>query len=425
MTRRPIAAIVVFVVSAFTQEPTPILPGVERAITTNHDLLKHLEFYTCRETIERFQPGADGHPVVRDIVQVDVGVGAKREMYSWPGEANFSLMDLGGLVGHGLLATGLFSGFAKDLFVVDIRTVRPVGEEMLLGQRALQFSYQVPPLNSQWQIRWNGETGQVGEDGQFWVNAENYRLLRLRVSALKIPPQLRLRSLNITLDYQLVNNTLVPARSSLDALEAGGAAFHNAAVFSDCHVFAVESKILDSESATATVLNEYKHQQPVISSGLTLRLQLNEQLSARDVIVGKLITARLESTIKISPGRTLPEGSILRGRVRRFEKLDDPPNTYLVGLSFAEMDVDGQTYRLSAELKSMERLAGIRTEISRSRNESIAIGISPGRKVGRSPAAENDDLAAPVMPGAAVFFLTNTESIPKGFRMIWRTTKVK
>jgi hypothetical protein len=73
----------------------------------------------------------------------------------------------------------------------------------------------------------------------------------------------------------------------------------------------------------------------------------------------------------------------------------------------------------------MERLAGIRTEISRSRNESIAIGISPGRKVGRSPAAENDDLAAPVMPGAAVFFLTNTESIPKGFRMIWRTTKVK
>lgn len=265
----------------------------------------------------------------------------------------------------------------------------------------------------------------MGEDGRFWVNAENLRLMRLKVTAFKIPPQLQLRSLSVALEYHFLNNALAPARASLDALETNGNAFHNAAAFSSCHTFGAESKIVDSESATAAVLNQYKSQQPLIPPGVTLRLRLNEPLLARDAMVGQLVTATLESAVKISPSLSLRQGSLCRGRVRRFERLDYPPNTYIVGFSFAELDADGKIYRLAAELKSMQRLEGIRAEISRTRSGPLGIGISPGRKLGSTPGPDNDYQAAPVMPGAAVFFLTDSDSVPKGLPMIWRTTKIK
>lgn len=395
-------------------------------LSVNRSLLRQLQFYTCQENIDRFVPDEHGRPTVLDTVEVDVGVGRKHEMYSWPGDANFSPLDLGDLVGHGLLATGLFGGLARDLFFGKSVTMKLEEPSSIEGQKALRFNFAIPSQDSHWQIVWNGQAGQLGEAGQFWVSAADYHLIRLSVEAVNIPPQVRLRSLSVTLDYVPLSSNLVPDRAVVDALDTNGEAFHNAATFSHCHVFEVDSKLLSSDDAEATLLNEYASQQPVLPAGLILHIKLKSMVYAHNAMVGESIEGRLQSAVKVSQRLTLPEGSVVKGRVRRFERVADLPNTYLVGMSFSEVEGAAHTYRFLGELRSMQRLATIRSEISRISNGPIGIGLLPGQqRLESGPTAQSDSLSAPVIPGATAFFLTNTDSIPAGLEMVWRTKKLK
>jgi hypothetical protein len=371
--------------------------------------------------MQRSRPGTGGKPKPRDIVQLDVGVSEKREIYSWPDDPSFSPLELGDLVGHGLLATGIFSGFARDLFVAGNGIVRAAGEEIIQGHRELKFTYRAPSLTNRWVIHWQGKDGLLGESGQFWVSAQDFHLLRLKVDAEDIPPQMLLRSLSIVVDYQMIGNTLVPSGGWMDAVQMNGKMYHNAVAFSHCHVFAAESKVSAADDSMKTILTAYKKHQAIMPPGVVLRVALDQAIEARNARVGDSVNARLESEVRVSQDLVIPAGSILRGRIRQFEKFDDSPNTYVVGLAFSELEWGEQRYRFFAELENMEPRAGISKEITSAPAQSSGMGFSLKRTIENSPVMQSESMVAASIPGAAVFFLTGTEAIPKGFRMTWKT----
>jgi len=176
-----------------------------------------------------------------------VGVGENSEMYSWPNDTNSSSLNLPDLVAHGLLSTGMFSGFAHSLFVGDHGIVQIAGKDVIQGRDTLRFTYRVPSLVNSWSINWDGQSGELQETGEFWVDAQDYHLMRLQVNTQEIPPQMMLRLLTVVMDYDLIqgdsDKALLPIEGTLTAVDNGGKVYHSSMAFSHCHVFAAESKM--------------------------------------------------------------------------------------------------------------------------------------------------------------------------------------
>ena len=331
-------------------------------------------------------------------------------------------MDLGELVGHGMVFTGMFALFARNLFVDGNGVVNAAGEATVQGRRALHFTYRTPSLTSRWFINWEGRIGQVGEAGQFWVDAQDFHLLRLAVSGQDIPPQLLLESLDLVVDYQMSGAgetaTLVPAGGSFTAVELGGKKYLNMVEFSHCHIFEAESRLAASDEPMADTLTRYKRQMGTLPAGVNLLVGLQEPIGIHTARVGDPVTARLEQTVKISPGLSVPAGSILRGRIRQFERLEQPANTFQVGIAFAELESEQVTYRFFAEMIGMEPLPGISSQLTTNRSRFSA------SMAGSIQSMSGETVVPIAIPGAAVFFLSDTPFIPKGFRMTWRTSKM-
>ncbi len=180
----PILSILAFVLLL----PPPAGVSIDRTIEVNRQFFTHLSQYTCLETISRNEPTRPNHkPHKQDVIQLDVGIGNQSEVYSWPGAPVFSSKDLPDLVGHGMLATGVFRSFANNLFISNVAIIKPAGEDKVEGKKAVHFSYTIPSLTPIWQVNWLGATGAVDEQGEFWVEPDNLTLLRLRVEAQNIP----------------------------------------------------------------------------------------------------------------------------------------------------------------------------------------------------------------------------------------------
>jgi hypothetical protein len=420
-----VVALALFALPGGAQELSPDVLRLAHAMTTNRDLLKRLPLYTCLETIERSRPHKHGRSSDRDVVQVDVGVGETGEMYSWPDETSFSSLDLPDLVGHGMLSTGMFSGFAHSLFVGDHGVVQGLGNDVIQGRDALRFTYRVPSLANQWKINWEGNLGELQETGKFWVDAQDYHLMRMQVDAQEIPPQMLLRSVTLVMDYDVVpsdfGKTLLPVESRMAAIDSGGRLYYNSAAFSHCHVFAAESKMSASDVDAAAVFTRYKQNMESLPAGLILRIVLTEPILAKNARVGDSISARLESAVRFSPELQIPAGVLLKGRIREFARLDDPPNTYQVGIAFSELEWAERSYRFFAELFGMDPLRGVESEIFRSSAVTMPLGTTA---MGKMTKITGESMFGYPIPGAATFFLRDTPALPRGFRMTWRTMKM-
>jgi len=390
-----------------------------RAMHTNRDLLKTLPFYTCLETITRSRSVSGRQkPRRADVVQVDVGVGADREIYSWPGQSTFAPGDISGLVSHGFLFTGLFESFAANLFVSGHGIAKLAGEETLDGRQALHFTYTVPSLENRWVIDWYGARGLLGEEGDFWVDKTDYKLLRMKVRANTIPPNVPLKAVNTTVDYQVLSvngrPALLPKQAQVIAVEINGAVLQDDEAFSHCHVFEAESRLASSEDLNR-VLTQYESNRGILPPGLTLRIRLQTPVHADYARIGDAVEAALDSALRISTGTIAPKGSIARGRIREFTKLEDPPNTWAVGLEFDELDWPGHSYVFLAEITGMQHLGGLSDKVYH------RFSSTSDPMIGSLYSGSEESSWLTEIPGTARFFLQNTRELPIGLQMTWRT----
>jgi hypothetical protein len=116
---------------------------------------------------------------------------------------------------------------------------------------------------------------------------------------------------------------------------------------------------------------------------------------------------------------TIPKGATLKGRVREFERLDDPPNTFMVGLEFDELTWPGHSATFFASLLSLRLAPGVTPVLSNRREARATFGAFQGS---RSVIEYTSPIA---IPGVASFYLQGPgATLPKGFRMLWRTEDV-
>jgi hypothetical protein len=319
----------------------------------------------------------------------------------------------------------LFSGFAHSLFVGNHGVVQGPASEVIQGRDALRFTYRVPSLANQWKINWAGKPGELQEAGKFWVDAQDYHLMRMQVEAQEIPPEMMLRSVTLVMDYDVVlsdsGKTLLPVESTMAAIDNAGRVYNNSVAFSHCHVFAAESKMSAGDVDAAAVFTRYKQSLELLPAGLILRVVLAEPIMAKNARVGDSISARLESAVRFSPELQIPAGALLKGRIREFALLDDPPNTYQVGIAFSELEWAERSYRFFAELFGMEPLRGVESEIVQSHAVTKQLGTTG---MGTMTNITGESMFSYAIPGAATFFLRDTPALPKGFRMTWRTMKM-
>jgi hypothetical protein len=404
------------------------LPGavLETAHTLRHnrDLLEHLPAYTCLETIGREQRDPKQRkPRALDVVQVDVGVGQGMEIYSWPGERVFASSDLGNLVGDGFLETGLFHTFATNLFVENGAIVRSANEQIFQGRNAIRYTFTFPSLENNWNIDWMGARGVVGESGEFWVDKASLTLLRLDATANNFPPNIPLKAMNVTMRYETLSlqhkTVLIPSSAEIDAVEMNGTVYRDTVTFSQCHVFQAESRISNSPETLVNAVEEYEAHRATVPAGLEIPITLETEIRGETAKIGDAITARLNKGLKISPELTVPRGAAVRGRVREFRQLQDPPDTWRVGLEFNEIDWPGHVAVFFGEAVKLQQIAGLSTLVTRG-----AI-VSKNVAAGLLTKSTTENIRPPRIPGMAVFFLGNPHVIPKGFQMMWRTTKVK
>lgn len=418
-----LGALLLFASSAALADDLPVsVLQAARALNTNRDLFENLPLYTCLETITRSRAeGGRRKSKHVDVVRVDVGVGAFEEMYSWPGESAFSSRDLFTLVGHGLLSTGLFETFATNLFINRHGTARLAGEEDIDGRRAVHFTYTVPSLESKWTINWDGTRGSAGEQGDFWVDKSSYRVLRLRAKAKDISPNLSLKTLTTTIDYQFLTlngkAALLPKQAQVAVIENNGDTFQNDAAFSGCHVFEAESRLTNSSKDLEKILTRYESRRGTLPAGLTLRISLLTAIRTGTAKIGDAVAARLNHPLKISADTIVPTGAVVHGHVRECDKLDDPPGTFAIGVDFDELEWQGRAYVFLAEIAGMLQIPGL-TDKLRSRSSTTS-----RRRTSTDIlySTVTEDFWQAEIAGAATFYLQNVSELPAGFQMTWRT----
>ncbi len=404
------------------------LPGavLETAHTLlhNRDLLGSLPAYTCLETIAREQKAPKQRkPRALDIVQVDVGVGRDAEIYSWPGEKTFSSIDLGNLIGYGFAGTGLFHTFASNIFVNHGAIVRLADEQVFQGRPAIHFTYTFPSLANNWIVDWKGARGVVGESGEFWVDKTTLTLLRLEAAANNFPPDLPLKAMNVAMEYETLSTqhktALIPSSAEIIAIEMNGAVYRDLVTFSQCHVFEAESSFRNSPEALANAVERYEALRDALPAGVEIPITLESEIRWNTARIGKAITARLNTTLKISPELTIPRGAIVNGRIREFREIEDAPAACEVGLEFNEIDWPGHVAIFFAEAVRVQQIAGLSTFISRG---TIETSNAPAELLARSTI---EKIRPRDVPGVTTFFLTGSRVIPNGFQMILRTRKTK
>ncbi len=197
-----------------------------------------------------------------------------------------------------------------------------------------------------------------------------------------------------------------------------GKPYRNTVAFSHCHVFAAESKMYASDEVEAAALTQYKQQEAVLPPGLILPVTLDEPVLAKSARVGDLISARLTSAVRCSPELEIPSGALLKGRIREFTLLDDPPDTYMVAFEFSELNLGDRSFRFFADLVDTASIPGIQFRVVQSRVTGLR-SFAGGMEM-----TSNETTPAYVIPGTAVFYLQGTTAVPKGFQMRWRTTHV-
>jgi hypothetical protein len=395
---------------------------IAHTVQQNRKLLENLPAYTCLETIARDQKGPKQRkPRALDVVQVDVGVGRHKEIYSWPGEKTFSSSDLGILIGQGFSATGFFDTFASNLFVRDGGIIRLAGEQVLQRRDTIHFAYTIPSLASNWNVDWLGIQAVVGEAGEFWVDKRSLTLLRLSAAANDFPPAFPLKAISAVLQYETLSiedkTVLIPSSAEIVAIEMNGTMHRDVIAFSQCHIFKAESRISNSPETLVKAVEGYETHRDALPAGLDIPITLESEIRGDTVKIGDAVTAHLNKALKISSELIIPRGALVRGRVREFRQIQDLANTCQVGVEFNEIDWLGHVGIFFAEAVNLQQIAGLSTSIFRGTTRTIDAPSGPLTN------STTEKMWPAEMPGVAMFFLTGAHVIPKGFRMTWRTRK--
>lgn len=345
--------------------PSELLSQIRTKARAN---LTGLPDYTCLQTVERTQkdgPQREFTPV--DTIRVEVALVGDRELFSWPGAAQFEERSLGDLVGRGVIGNGHFALHARNVFLSAGPRFTFSGETEVDGRPAVQFDFEVPAQRATYHVRVGNKEAAVPFRGSFWADPSTFELIRLQIDADELPESLGLFSVRDVIDYSRIDisgaNHLLPVSSVFTMLGIDGIDHRNLTKFSSCRRYSGETKLSFSETPTDEELVK-PLEQPVTSAirvpaRLPVELSLDADVNLETVTVGDPLRAILAKPVRSADSVVLPEGTVVLGRVVRLDRQSLPYEHYILGVQFDSLEVDNNRTPFVATMMSAGPASGL------------------------------------------------------------------
>ncbi len=389
--------------------------------------LARLSNFSCLETTQRWSRSSGKREYERiDTVQFEVAHIGNRELYSYPGSHSFDADSPANLGSFGTTSSGGFAGYLRSVFMQGSTVIRFSGRETLNGRETLRYDYVGSPLFDRVTITVAGRRGVTSTRGRFWADAETLRLVRLEVRVASVPPELPVSDIVQTIDYARVqlggSEGWMPQSADLLMSYASGKQDNNRTVYTQCREYVGESRLSfdsDSSSHPAVAVSETPHVVEVqLPVGLKVPLQLQTEVDSSRALAGSAVTATVSERLVARSGLVIPEGAIVRGRVRVVQREELPIPHFLVGLEFVELEFGATRARFYAQMITPPDLPGLQVVLSgRASTRTKDYGTF------RTETALWETARVPVLPGVSLFFMEGTSfRIPSGTRMTWRTS---
>ena len=396
--------------------------------------LAHLPDYTCVETIQRFRkaPGPKEALKALDTVRLEVLFADGKELFASPGDRSFVDADPSKFVGSGMMGTGVFAAFLRNLFVADQAVFTWRGEEKVAGQRSVRWDFQTPARASEYHITVAGASGTAGIKGSFWADPESLDVLRMSVDADDIPLGVPAMEVNSIVTYARVRvgstEVMLPQTAVMRLLPMTFEEERNYMEFTHCQEFHAESSLsfgppADTPAGHKFVVSATPLQ--VLPKGIQVSMALVTPVTGRD-LVGSLISARILSPVRSKGKVLIPEGATLRGRIRRLEHYEDQGGYFVVGIEFTEIESDSAVVPFYADLQAVDRSAGIEWNLRKSSSQEVRVE-QPGKSGmpltwGEQQRITTEHIWANDLPGVGTFFVRgNRLNLPAGLKMMWKT----
>ena len=347
------------------------------------DRMSHIPRYLCTETVDRTTRGPDifdsrgkvescaslvaaqqNHKsklklITADRLRLDVAIIDKNESYSWVGEDRFKDESLSELVRVGATSTGAFGSFLTAIFMSDSATYSYQGESQRQGRRALDYAFAVPLWRSSYVVANQAVNRLTPYSGTFSVDAQTLDLLRLEIHADSLAPELHMCELTTTLDYTQIrlNNLdfLLPSEADSLVINTDGHESLNRAVFSGCHQFMGESKLIFDDSATGNSPGSPAPAQSTkIPAGLALSIALAESIDPAKDAAGDVVKGVLKKPLNLpASGVIVPKGTVLSGRICELLMLYGEDTTAMeLGIQWESLELGGATQPLDLSVES-------------------------------------------------------------------------
>jgi hypothetical protein len=229
---------------------------------------------------------------------------------------------------------------------------------------------------------------------------------------------------------------LLPETADLSLVLESGETNRNLVEFTHCRVFGAESTInfnaLDSPEQTpqfaTTTLDDTLRSLP---GGLQVTVKLRSRISG-DMTVGTLIEGTVGSDVKEKRTVVIPNGSPVRGRIRRLEKYTSPFPYFIVGLEFTEVEIQGIRHLFYADLADIEEPPGVEQILStkntvRTETDPLSFGNDLSTtQIIESTRQSIERLFLYNLPGVATFFYKGSKlDLAQDFRTVWKTRSLK
>ena len=386
------------------------------------EALARLPNCSCLETVRRDHQPAGGKMGPLDTVRLEVLYSDRRELYTSPGDRSFSNSQPIDFVGSGTIGNGYFALFLSDVSSEHGLSYDYKGEELLAGRRLARYDYRVPLSLSANTIDLPEGSGTVGMKGSFWADPATYDIVRIAMEAEEIPPTLPVLSSSTSIDYAHTNlggtDFLLPLSADFRLVRFSGEESRNHIEFTHCHLYGAESSISFGSTqgfpqfGASSVLEMTRELLPALQIVVRVSTRITDKTA-----VGALIEGKVEGNVLRKKSVLIPDGSSVRGRIRRLEWNEEKGGYYVVGLEFTDIEAAGTRYRFFADLEGTDGLPGLRQTI-RTRKPPEKSPLSEG---GETIFGE-EILSLPDLPGVGSFFVQARHlDVPPGFRMTWRT----
>lgn len=425
------AVLLVIAGSAAAQDLPAEVVLLARIKSHMRDEFRRVINYTCLETTARFraEPGGQRKRQSQlsplDTVRLEIVYTDHKEWYGSPGDRSLSQDKPSAFIGSGMIGNGFFAITINNLFVSDQATFTYRGKQNLGTRTAYQYDFRLPRLSGGLTVSLVGGIGTVGEEGSFWADAQSLDLLRVESEVDEIPPYLPLKQMSLSINYARTvigeYGALLAQNADLYMLQPTGEESYNHLEYTHCHEFSAESSLrFDAESepvAEPSPINgamiNAARASDAVAPFLPVTLRLTTPITDESA-VGMLIEARVSGDVRQKGKVVLPDGAVVRGRIRRLEHYKEGAE-FIVGLEFTEVETNGGPLRFYADFLKMDPIPGIRPSIS----ETVVVKTAGGFEM------KPQTITLTELPGVASFFVRGRPfAIPIGFRMYWRTTGV-